>query len=934
MFARNFPSLEDHESTAGGNDIGDVLPPRALHRGILPGGTWTEPVGAPPGNGSGTLAEPAEAKPQAPDGTDQLENYADDDMHSMLDEEDDEEQYDFLALAREAQNQSRQYLQQINRKSWAQAFRAIHNEHFAGSKYTSNDYKARSKIFRPKTRSAVRKDQAAVVASLFGNVDAINCIPGDEANPMQRGAASVMESLVNYRTDRTNGRASLPWFSVAVGARQDSLTTGICISKQSWKLELRKDRVVEMDPATGQKVVRDVYRPEIDRPDVQLIPPENVDLDPAADWTDPIQSSAYVRIKWPMQLDEVRTKQKHPLNPWNHVEDSLLFAASDDTGSADTAALRQARDGDNDRFRQLTGQHFRIVWVSEWFMRVGGCDYTFLSIGDKAFLTDPKPTREVYPEQDGERPLVMGYGAIEAHRVFPMSPVESWQPMQMEINDLVNLSLDILKQNAMPVSKVRRGRQIDLDQVRRRASGSSIMVSQPDDVTWEKVPDIPQSMPMVMRDIELEMDDLAGQFNAQSVEHNNAVSRTLGGLKLVSGSANAVQEMDIRVWIETWTNPALAQLVRLEQWYEHDPIVLGLCGARAKLFQKHGVSQIDDELLGQEVTIRVNVGLGAGDPQQRLARFQMAAQTVMPVLQSSKKFQSGELEIDEMAVMEEVFGAAGYRDGGRRFIREGKPQQGGDPLLDLKAKKLQSDIQKNDRTGRSALLTGLAAVAKVALGAKDAEGEQANRMLDLDLQHRQQNANEADMGHRHGMEHRGAAREDSAHALAAQQQTHQQGMDQRTADAGDRDAGHAAGMDVAGHRQQTQQAKTDLGMRMMEMASQPSDEGGGEEAGPPQAQAPGGPPAMPAPQAPMPAPAAAPSAPPVQAPTQPGTAPPAPGPIVVPPPEPAPTPIRYDFIRDPKSGRIVSAVPVYAPHQPPGPAGPPSEEVPWPPPGM
>jgi hypothetical protein len=931
MFKRNFPSLEDNGATAGGDTIGDVLPPQALGRGNLPSGTFREPGSPPPGNGSGSLSEPSEAEPPeqqlAPDGTDEMENYADDDMNDMLEpDEEEEETYDFLGLVREAQSQSRQYLQQINRKSWAQAFRAVHNEHFSGSKYTSSDYKARSKIFRPKTRSAVRKDQAAVVASLFGNIDAINCIPGDEANPMQRGAASVMEQLVNYRTDRTSGRAALPWFAVAVGARQDALTTGICVSKQSWKLDLRKERVTEIDQATGQKVIRDVYRPDVDRPDCQLIPPENVDIDPAADWTDPIQSSAYVLIRWPMQLDEVRTKQKNPLNPWNEVEESILFAAAEDV-SMDVSSLRTAREGSSDRYKQSQGQHFRIVWITEVYMRVGGTDYTFLSIGDKAYLTDPKPTREVYPEQDGERPLVMGYGSIEAHRVFPMSPVESWQPMQMEINDLVNLSLDILKQNAMPVSKVRRGRQIDLDQVRRRASGSSIMVSQPDDVTWEKVPDVPQSMPMVMRDIELEMDDLAGQFNAQSVEHNNAVSRTLGGLKLVSGSANAVQEMDIRVWIETWTNPALAQLVRLEQWYEHDPIVLGLCGARAKLFQKHGIDQINDDLLSQEVTIRVNVGLGAGDPAARLQRFQMAAQTAMPVLQQSKKFISGELEIDEMAVMEEVFGAAGYRDGGRRFIRQGQPQQGGDPLLDLKAKKLQSDITKNDRTGRSALLSGLAAVAKVALGSKDSEAEQTNRMLDIDLQHRQQSANEADMGHRHAMEHRGAQREDSAHQLAAQQQTHQQGMDQRTADAGDRDAGHAAGMDVAGHQHEQRKTKNDLGMQMLQMA-QPQggddEEGGGAPAPAPAAPGPG--PAAPPPMA------AAPSAPPAPAP-QPGAAPPAPGPIVVPPPEPAPAPVRYDFIRDPKSGRIVGAVPIYAQKQPPGPAGPPAhEDMPWPPP--
>jgi hypothetical protein len=60
--------------------------------------------------------------------------------------------------------------------------------------------------------------------------------------------------------------------------------------------------------------------------------------------------------------------------------------------------------------------------------------------------------------------------------------------------------------------------------------------------------------------------------------------------------------------------------------YESDPIMLGICGDKAKLLQKHGISEISDELLENSVTIRVNVGLGAGDPQQRLAKFQSAVQ--------------------------------------------------------------------------------------------------------------------------------------------------------------------------------------------------------------------------------------------------------------------------------------------------------------------
>src|SRR5258708_13192851 len=90
-------------------------------------------------------------------------------------------------------------------------------------------------------------------------------------------------------------------------------------------------------------------------------------------------------------------------------------------------------------------------------MRFGGEDWTFYSISDRASLTDPQPVREVYPEQAGQRPLILGIASLETHRLFPMSPVESWQMLQLELNYLPNLSLDAIKQNVMPVSKVLPG---------------------------------------------------------------------------------------------------------------------------------------------------------------------------------------------------------------------------------------------------------------------------------------------------------------------------------------------------------------------------------------------------------------------------------------------------------------------------------------------
>src|ERR1041385_9116859 len=163
---------------------------------------------------------------------------------------------DYLHLITIVEQQANLYVQQVNRRAWSRSYRAFHNEHFAGSKYGHKDWSNRSKIFRPKTRSAVRKDGAAVAASLFGTVEAISCSAGDEADPGQRAAAALMQELINYRTDRTSGRNAIPWFLVAMGARQDAQIAGICASKQYWRLELRKSHDEEL-PAAQMSDVRD-----------------------------------------------------------------------------------------------------------------------------------------------------------------------------------------------------------------------------------------------------------------------------------------------------------------------------------------------------------------------------------------------------------------------------------------------------------------------------------------------------------------------------------------------------------------------------------------------------------------------------------------------------------------------------------------------------
>jgi hypothetical protein len=100
----------------------------------------------------------------------------------------------------------------------------------------------------------------------------------------------------------------------------------------------------------------------------------------------------------------------------------------------------------------------------------------------------------------------------------------------------------------------------------------------------------------------------------------------------------------------------------------------------------------------------------------------------MPILAQCREFQNGEIGPNIEEIMNECYGAVGYRDGGKRFIKtfpqQPPPQQG------LMIEKLKAEIERMRNQGKGALMSGLAAVKKADLGDKALEADQVNRLLD------------------------------------------------------------------------------------------------------------------------------------------------------------------------------------------------------------
>lgn len=572
-------------------------------------------------------------------------------------------------LARNAYDSSTNWLNAGRRIAWNDSLRAFQGQHMTNSKYLSTDYRYRSRLFRPKTRAMVRKSEAQTAAAFFGNEDVCNIMPTDDDNPKQRASAAILKSLVQYRLTKT-----IPWFLTLVGGRQDAEVMGIALGKAYWKFQEKYRNTIQkpamhpvfntpmVDPDTGEPINDefDVYETTTDHPWIDLLAPENFRFDPGADWRNPVATSPYVIELIPMYITDVKQKIKH--GEWLPVSDGSLRNSTD----LDDDVTRRSREfgrvpgKDHDAWKP---RDYDICWIRENILRIDGEDmhcYTLASAGE--LLSKPRPAKEVYLQ--GTRPYVCGFVVPEAHKTYPTSKVEMVKDLQQQANDIVNLRLDNVKLALNPRQIVREGKGIDPTDVRNFQPGKVIMAKDPEaDIKWDRPPEVTASSYQEQDRINLDFDDLTGDISNGSMQGNQKMYEAVGNMTMLQGNASQIGEYEQRCWAETFVEPLLTQLVKLEQAYETDEVVIANAGREAQLFQKFGIDQVTDELLQQELTVKVNVGLGATNPQMKLKNFMTATEAVGKMFGPAAAMSANPVE-----VIKEVFGLCGYKDGDRFFM--------------------------------------------------------------------------------------------------------------------------------------------------------------------------------------------------------------------------------------------------------------------------
>lgn len=580
----------------------------------------------------------------------------------------------WLTMARQAYEASTDWFNSSLRKTTEKALAHFANKHAPGSKYHSDSYKSRSRGFRPKTRATIRRNEAAAAVAFFSTQDLVSISAENESDPAQQLSARALSEIVGYRLED-----SIPWFQTLIGAYQDTLNAGVCISYQSW------DFKEEAEDGTSTILV--------DKPTISLVALENFRISPAANWVDPIGTSPFVIELISMTIGEIKAKMKAGL--WIEADEGSIQKAAEVQYDSVRAAREGSRTNKDDIKYGTTD--FDTVFVHRNIIRHEGEDWIFYTLGTEQLLSEPSLLSGAYRYlQRGERPYVMGYSVIEAHKPFPSGLNELTFGLQEEANEISNQRRDNVSLVMNKRYFAKRGANIDFKSLTRNVPGSITMMDDINtDLRWDTPGDVTGSSYQEQDRVSLDYDEIAGTFSPGSVQSNRKIGETVGGMEMLSNDANVITEYQLRVFAASWVEPVLKQLVRMEQAYETDELILAIAGQKAKI-QRFGVDQLTDDMLRDSVTVRVNVGFGATNPQQRVQKLTMGLGSIA---QFAPQAMAG-LEAKEVVI--EIMGALGYKNADRFFPSMGEdkqPQQQQQPPYQIAVAQLkaEADAIKTDK---------------------------------------------------------------------------------------------------------------------------------------------------------------------------------------------------------------------------------------------
>ena len=554
-----------------------------------------------------------------------------------------------LQIAQQCYSSSEDYFNASHRTRIMDAMARFNSQHPRGSKYWSDAFARRSKLFRPKTRSTIRKREAAAIAALFSTSDVVNISAEASGDIAAAKDARIQGALLNSRLNEDDR-----WYKLVIGAQQDADRQGIVIGATEWEYK-ESTRYYDEDKGDGQRLKHKIKAPCVDRASYRLVPVENFRVSPSCSWVDPVNTSPYLIELRPMLVSDIREYAKNPRArlKYREMSDSELMSG---TQSADWDPIRTQREGNKidryDRNGQISD--YATVWVHRNIIRIQGEDYIYDTIGTTVMLSDVVPLNAVDPR--GYRPYVVGSAMLESHNPFPSGAVTLMGPMQDAIDVNANLRVDANQMATSGRMFVNRTAGIDLHALARFSPGSAVEMDSVESVKWDRPPAPPSSNFEENSLLNTELDDLIGNFSQGSVANNKQLNETVGGMKMMGENGSQLTEYDLHTLAMTFFQPMLRQVLDLEKLWETDRTMAGRIGSKFAISERQYWNSLQTS-----TRLDVDMGYAATDPMKRLDRLTTGLKVM------GEFFPYLMMMADQSEITTEIFGACGYPDATRFF---------------------------------------------------------------------------------------------------------------------------------------------------------------------------------------------------------------------------------------------------------------------------
>jgi hypothetical protein len=324
------------------------------------------------------------------------------------------------------------------------------------------------------------------------------------------------------------------------------------------------------------------------------------------------------------------------------------------------------------------------------------------------------------PADDGEAPFASICPDPEPHAFFGTCPADQVVDLQLIKSNVLRGTLDSLTLSLFPRTQIVDG-QVNMDDLLNTELGGVIRSD-----TLESMREIKatfvgaDSLPMLEYLDKIREDRTKQSQASQGLDADALQSSTKAAVAATISGAQANIELTCRIFAETGVKRLMRGLLKLVQRHQDRPRTVRLRGEWV---------EVDPKAWDAEMDVTVNVALGSGGPEEKLATLGMVKETQEGILQMLGPSNPLVSLANYRNTLAEMLKLTGYKDADR-FFKQVSEEDGANPAApptDDPAQKL-ADAQKAETEAKMQV-----EMAKLALEREKMEREDARKLYEINL---------------------------------------------------------------------------------------------------------------------------------------------------------------------------------------------------------